>query len=518
MAEMFVGTIHAFCLELLKSESPKYLKYEVLNEVQQTLFVDRHSKASGLTQSTTLSRTNTEALHGYPHFIAALNILREDRPVAPDRLEGNTVVAQLPRYEQLLHDRGYLDYSGILKEAVAELKVNTGLRERLAARIRHVIVDEYQDVNPVQEAVVEELHRLGAGICVVGDDDQTIYQWRGSDVRNILSFENRYPGVTQVRLEENFRSSEGVVAVAREFIRQVVRRLPKEMKTTRAQEYEPGDITALPFDAPEDEARHIARTCQALRGVAIREDGLERGLSWSDMAILLRSVRRDGEAIMAALDEAGVPYVITGMDDLFQTDEAEAARQLFYFLANEIDEADAARRLAGSRPGYRSRCAGPRGGCRRSCPAGHEAGRSRAVQGLQSAAPVHRVPRERRPARGTGAWRSWRGGLLQPGQVQPGDLGFREHPLPLKPGREVHKLRRLPAASRRERLPGRLAGQRVRQSRRGADHDRTPVQGAGVAGRLYPAARAQPLSVARRRGPNCLAPDPGSSLRQCRPL
>jgi DNA helicase-2/ATP-dependent DNA helicase PcrA len=338
MAEMFVGTIHAFCLELLKSESPSYLKYEVLNEVQQTLFVDRHSKASGLTQSTTLTGQPLKRYTDTRHFIAALNILREDQAVATNLLEGNTVVAQLPRYEQLLHSRGYLDYSSILKEAVTELKCNTGLRERLAARIRHVIVDEYQDVNPVQETVVEELHQLGAGICVVGDDDQTIYQWRGSDVRNILSFEDRYPGVTQVRLEENFRSSDGVVAVAREFIRQVVRRLPKEMKATHAQEYEPGDITALPFDSPEDEARHIARTCQALRGVAISDKDSERGVSWSDMAVLLRSVRRDGEAIMAALDEAGVPYVITGMDNLFQTDEAEAARQLFYFLADEIDE------------------------------------------------------------------------------------------------------------------------------------------------------------------------------------
>jgi DNA helicase-2/ATP-dependent DNA helicase PcrA len=338
MAEMFVGTIHAFCLELLKSESPKYLKYEVLNEVQQTLFVDRHSRASGLTQSTTLTGQSLKRYTDTRSFITALNILREDRPVAPQLLAGNTVMMQLPRYEQLLHDRGYLDYSSILKETVAELKSNNGLRERLAVRIKQVIVDEYQDVNPVQESVVEELHRLGAGVCVVGDDDQTIYQWRGSDVRNILSFEDRYPGVTQVRLEENFRSSEGVVAVARDFIRQVVRRLPKEMKNTGAQEYGPGDITALPFDTPEDEARQIARTCQALRGVAIHEDGNERGISWSDMAVLLRSVRRDGEAIIAAMDEAGVPYVITGMDNLFQTDEAEAARQLFYFLAKEVDE------------------------------------------------------------------------------------------------------------------------------------------------------------------------------------
>ena len=338
MAEMFIGTIHAFCLELLKSESPKYLKYEVLNEVQQTLLVDRNSRASGLTQSTTLSGQTLKRYIDTRNFISAMNILRKDRPVTPNGLKENSVAAQLSRYEQLLHDRGYLDCSGILREAVAELQSNVSLRERLAARIRYAIVDEYQDVNPIQEIVVEELHALGGGICVVGDDDQTIYQWRGSDVRNILNFENRYSGATQVRLEENFRSSEGVVAIAREFIRQVVRRLSKEMKTTQAQDYEPGDITALPFDTPEDEARHIARTCKALHGVAIRDDRLERGLAWSDMAVLLRSVRRDGGAIMAALEEADVPYVITGMDDLFDTAEADAARQLFYFLNNEIEE------------------------------------------------------------------------------------------------------------------------------------------------------------------------------------
>jgi DNA helicase-2/ATP-dependent DNA helicase PcrA len=338
LAEMYVGTIHGFCLELLKSEAPAFMKYEVLNEVQQALFVDRHSKTSGLTQSTTLTGQPLKRYTDTRHYIGALGVLREDQPVAPALLDGNTVVGHLASYEGLLHERGYLDYSGILKEAVAEMKRNAGLRQRLAKRVRHVIVDEYQDVNPVQEAVVEALHGLGASVCVVGDDDQTIYQWRGSDVRNILSFEDRYPAVTQVRLEENFRSSEGVVAVAREFIRSVVKRLPKEMKSTAAQDYEPGDITALPFETPADEARHIARTCQALRGVAIRDGAGERGIAWSDMAILLRSVRRDGEVVAAALDEAGVPYVITGMDNLFQTDEAEAARQLFYFLAGEVDE------------------------------------------------------------------------------------------------------------------------------------------------------------------------------------
>jgi DNA helicase-2/ATP-dependent DNA helicase PcrA len=333
LANMYVGTIHGYCLDLLKSEVPIYMKYEVLNEIQQALFVDRHSKASGLTQSTTLDGKALKRYTDTGNYISALGILREDDTVNTPLLATNSVAAHLEAYENLLHSKGYLDYSGILKQAVDELHSNKGLQKRLAARIKHVIVDEYQDVNPIQEAVVKELHRLGADICVVGDDDQTIYQWRGSDVQNILNFERKYKRVKQVRLEENFRSSEGVVAVARDFIRQVVQRLPKEMKATKAQEFLPGDIVALNFDSPEDEARYIAATCRALRGIAVKDDGTERGISWSDMAILLRSVRRDGGPIMAALDAAGIPYVITGMDNLFAKPESEAARQLFYFLA-----------------------------------------------------------------------------------------------------------------------------------------------------------------------------------------
>lgn len=336
LAEMYVGTIHGFCLDLLKTEVPKYMKYEVLNEVQQVLFIDRHSKVSGLTESTTLSGVTLKRFVDTRNFAAAHAILREDEVTQPRALAGNTVTEALPKYEQLLRQKGYLDFSAILKAAVEQLQGNRALRDRLAARVRHVIVDEYQDVNPVQEAVVRVFHDLGAAICVVGDDDQTIYQWRGSDVQNILQFAKRYPEVRPVRLEENFRSSEGVIAVARDFIATLVDRLPKAMKPAQAQDYEPGDIVALTFDNPADEADHIVRSCRALHGVAIREDGgRQRGIAWSDMAILLRSVRRDGGPILEALKAAGIPHIITGMDNLFVKEEVKAARQLFYFLASE---------------------------------------------------------------------------------------------------------------------------------------------------------------------------------------
>ena len=290
LAEMFVGTIHAFALDLIKNEIPEYLKYEVLNEIQQGLFVDRYSQRSGLTASTDL---NGRALRRYvdtKHFISALTILRE-ADLDDAELAGCFVSEGSDTYSDLLDQRNYLDYSAILEAAVEVLTNEMGLRERLAERIRYVIVDEYQDVNPVQEKIVWSLHELGARICVVGDDDQTIYQWRGSDVENILTFADRYPSVDQIPLEENFRSSEGIVETARPFIEKNTKRLSKAMKPKGDQKYESGDIVALSFGTPEEEARHIAETVRASRGVAFLEGEGERGLSWSDMAVLLRSVR-----------------------------------------------------------------------------------------------------------------------------------------------------------------------------------------------------------------------------------
>jgi DNA helicase-2/ATP-dependent DNA helicase PcrA len=201
------------------------------------------------------------------YYIAALSILREaDRE--EDGLNGCAILDGLEAYRTLLDERSYLDYSAILEAAVEVITNDDGLRERLAERVKYVIVDEYQDVNPVQEAIIWSLHDLGARICVVGDDDQTIYQWRGSDVKNILTFEQRYQGVEQIPLEENFRSSDGIVETAQVFIEQNSRRLPKAMQPTGAQTYEPGDIVALSFNHPDEEAAYIVDTARSLRGVA----------------------------------------------------------------------------------------------------------------------------------------------------------------------------------------------------------------------------------------------------------
>ena len=339
MVEMFVGTIHAFCLDLIKTEDPKFLKYDVLSDVQQTLFINRHSRKSGLTKSTDLKNSPLRRYSDTGNYISALSILRE-ADLDLENLSDCSVMEGLKCYQSLLGENRFLDYSSILGEAEKMLRNNEDVRARLSQRVEYVIVDEYQDINPVQESIIRSLHEIGANVCVVGDDDQTIYQWRGSDVQNILKFECRYPKVKQIRLEENFRSSEGIIDVAQAFIQQNPNRLPKSMSPRGNQTYHDGDIVALNFETPEKEAQHIAETIDSLRGVEFEENGQSRGLSWSDMAILLRSVKNNGEPITKALKAAKIPYVVTGMTNLFDKPEAEASRQLFYYMASRIDECD----------------------------------------------------------------------------------------------------------------------------------------------------------------------------------
>ena len=340
MSELFVGTIHGFCLQLIQNQASDFRQFGVLNDIQQALFIDRFSRQSGLTESHTIaSGRPLKRFTDTGRYRQALDILREDK-IDWSRLSDCSVAAKLGGYRELLMNEGHFDYSAMLETAEHLLWGNAELRAALASRVAYVIVDEYQDVNPVQERIVEHLHGLGANLCVVGDDDQTIYQWRGSSVENIAGFARRYPDVAQVRLQENFRSSDAIVEIARDFIAQNPWRLPKQMQPTASQPYEPGDISALEFSSPDEEADWIARTCRDLHGKAF-QDGSRRGLSWSDMAILLRSVRRNGDPIVEALRRHDIPYVVKGTATLFKTPEVQAMRLAYQFVADiDVPRAD----------------------------------------------------------------------------------------------------------------------------------------------------------------------------------
>lgn len=332
LADLYVGTIHGFCLELLQQNHYEALPYRVLNDVQQRHLITRNSRKCGLADLGWLRYQNAGT------YAELMSILRE-ADIDEAKLDGTDVEACLHKYLEVLADKRYLDFSAIVADTVMMLEDEPDFRRRVGSRVRYLTVDEYQDVNPVQERLIRALTDLGATLTVVGDDDQLLYAWRGSSVDNILEFASRYDDVASARLESNFRSSRGIVDLAREVIEHNnPGRLDKSMTSAGSQEYEDGDIKLCEFAGPDEEAAHIAQRILDLRGTAFRDrPGAEpRGLSFADAAILVR-VKKLIPVIVDELERREIPYVVGGVSSLLDTAEASAARELFYFLASEDD-------------------------------------------------------------------------------------------------------------------------------------------------------------------------------------
>lgn len=349
LADMYIGTMHGYCLDLLQRFVPDKFKFSVLTEITAQLFIDRYSKQSGLTICPTTAKNGV--LKRYQDsrlYQQVVSVLREDK-IALEHVPVG-VIESFEKYVALLRQHAHFDYTQIIRSAVDYLEGdpfedddNVRVQDHIKDDIRYVVVDEYQDVNALQERLVRGLVRFGANLCVVGDDDQTIYQWRGSQVANIVTFSSRYPDVHQVVLDDNFRSSKGVVEVGRSIAERVPagERLQKKMVAAGHQPWERGDLLALTFDDPIGEAKWIVDRIEHLLGAPFHDrPGSEpRGLSWSDCAILFRSVSKDSGPVVAELRRRNIPFIVKGLNLLFESQEIRAVVGIFRFVVNEIDDA-----------------------------------------------------------------------------------------------------------------------------------------------------------------------------------
>lgn len=342
MAELYIGTIHAWCMHYLQEHVFGYQKYSVLNDVRLKLFIDQRNRKIGMSDLCVTVKGVEKPLKRYQDtgvFLSVLGIAREcelhDGYELPE-----TIRETIRKYEGELDRHAYFDFTMILTRFLKELRENPQTRQRVASDLKYLIVDEYQDVNYIQECIIEELTKLGAKLCVVGDDDQTIYQWRGSSLDNILNFSKKYTDVQQVTLDDNFRSSQGIVEVAHAVIRQIPQgnRLPKNMLASGHQRYEECDLQLEDFATQEDEQAFIVNQIKNLRGKAFQDkkDGPVRGLDYSDMAILLRKWKCATQ-LAEALKAADIPYLVTGVSQLFEQDEIEACVNIYHYIARTID-------------------------------------------------------------------------------------------------------------------------------------------------------------------------------------
>jgi DNA helicase-2/ATP-dependent DNA helicase PcrA len=235
------------------------------------------------------------------------------------------VIEAYERYESQLRAQNVVDFDDLLLLTLRLLSTDEEVLGRLRRRWHYLMIDEYQDTNGAQFELMRLLAGTERNLCVVGDDDQSIYGWRGADVSNILGFGKHFPGATVVKLETNYRSTARILEVANAIIAQNPDRYDKVLKPAGDQ----GDPVKLVALEDEDaEAEEIARSILAL---------IASGVSVKDVAILYRS-NVQSRAIELALRAAHVPYRVVGGLDLFDRREVKDALAYLKVLHNAEDE------------------------------------------------------------------------------------------------------------------------------------------------------------------------------------
>ncbi len=251
------------------------------------------------------------------------------------------IVAQVyPALEGAMRQANAAGFDDLLVLPVAMLEANAGLLERYRERFRYLLVDEYQDTNRAQYRLVALLGGTHRNVAVVGDDDQSIYGWRGADIRNILDFEREFPGARVVRLELNYRSTPEILAVANAAISANTERKGKTLRTTRPSGEGVSVVAALD---ERDEADHVISDIQERRFA-----GPRRPLS--DFAVLYRT-NAQSRAFEEALRRHGVPYRLVGAVRFYDRREIRDLLAWLKLIANPADNEAFRRAVAVPRRG-----------------------------------------------------------------------------------------------------------------------------------------------------------------------
>jgi DNA helicase II / ATP-dependent DNA helicase PcrA len=310
LGPMFVGTIHGYCFRLLQDYVPHYGNYDVLDEHRHLGFLSREYQNLGL------NKLGSRHWQPIRDFAKAVDVIGNEL-ISVESLDGTALGTCYRAYLDSLDNHHFLTFGLIIAKAVDVLD-DPGIFSRVHNPLMHLIVDEYQDINPAQEKLIRLLSKEPVELCVVGDDDQSIYQWRGSDIQNILTFANRRIDTKVVKLETNRRSRPEIVHTANAFAQSIPKRLHKVMEPTR----EPADTQVIAWSAEteSDEAEIIADTIQKLR---------KQGYLYRDIAILYRSVRTSAPSLVQAFEAHDIPYSCGGRTGLFMQPEINLFGEIF---------------------------------------------------------------------------------------------------------------------------------------------------------------------------------------------
>lgn len=334
---MFIGTIHAFSLDLLRELDPYYRTFDVLDEAKRVAYI---SKGDVYYQKVKLVRLEkAEKLKHYQviyRFLKSVDITLMER-IDPADLSNTRFRECLEDYLRTTKEDRYFDFTTIIHRLVKELKEHPEKVPLTLHRTRHIIVDEFQDVDKLQNELIELLSKNARSVCVVGDDDQGIYNWRGTDVgimRNFCPAGGKGKECTDIPLNINFRSTDGVVNLSRRFIEHNATRLPKKMVHNGELErrYEKGDIQYGLFDSEKQELDYIVSKIRELNGTDFLDKRNRHfSLSLRDFAVLTRT--NDWAAkVMDRLDREGIDSIAYSGESIFERPEVQLAMDCIAYV------------------------------------------------------------------------------------------------------------------------------------------------------------------------------------------
>ncbi|MGB3411240.1 MAG: DNA helicase PcrA [Microthrixaceae bacterium] len=330
--KMWISTFHSACVRILRRDASllgypsAFTIYDQADAVRLTGYVLRDLNIDP-------KRFPPRAVH------AAISAAKNDGLDVEAYTEKATVIYDrkiaevYQEYQARLRRAGAMDFDDLLCVTVELLKTQPQVLEHYQNRFKHVLVDEYQDTNTVQNDLVMLLGEEHRNVCVVGDTDQSVYRFRGADMQNILDFETAFPDATVVVLEQNYRSTQNILNAANSVISHNSARKPKDLWTETGN----GDlITKFQGEDEGDEAQWISRELTRIHDVGDRR--------WSDMAIFYRT-NAQSRVLEEQLLRSGIPYKVVGGTRFYDRREVKDAMAYLKAIVNQTDEVSVKRVL-----------------------------------------------------------------------------------------------------------------------------------------------------------------------------
>ncbi len=317
-----VATFHATCGRILRNEI-HHLGYD-------RNFVIYDDKDSERLLKELLKELDLDEKRFPPNAVGARIDDCKNRGLWPDELESGDIWNQrfiqiYAAYQDRLKRSNALDFGDLILLAVRLLEQHPQVLQRWQERFQWLLVDEYQDTNPVQYRLIRLLAGERRNLCVVGDDDQSIYSWRGADIRNILEFEKDFPDVTVIRLEQNYRSSGTILKAAGAV---VAKNFGRKGKTLWTENPDGEPIRVVRLESDRDEARFVASELRNLQ---------RHALPLTDMAVFYRT-NAQSRLVEEALVADGLPYHIVGGVRFYARLEVKDILAYLRLLENPADE------------------------------------------------------------------------------------------------------------------------------------------------------------------------------------